>query len=91
MINEPASILYKDKLRYKKEPKVVITDARPMNTNENPKTKNIVPIVLDLKGRSLELEKVAKKPGTNGRTQGEKNDSMPKINANGIVSSIVSY
>ena len=69
----------------------MITEASPMNTKENPKTKNIVPIVLDLKGRSLELEKVAKKPGINGRTHGEKNERIPKINARGIVSSIILY
>ena len=62
-----------------------------MKTNENPKTKNIVPIVLAFKGCCFELENVAKKPGISGRTHGEKKESTPKINAIGIVSSITSY
>jgi hypothetical protein len=34
------------------------------------------------------LEKVEKKPGTSGSTHGEKKDSIPKIKATEIVSSI---
>ena len=71
----------------KKDPSVEANAPRDTNTKEKPMTNCKDPINLVLVSFLLN-EKTDRKPGTNGKTQGEKNDRMPKKKAINMFNSI---
>ena len=71
----------------KKDPSVDANAPSETNTKEKPKTNCKDPIILVFVSLLLK-ENTDKKPGTNGKTHGEKKDSMPKKKDMNIFNSI---
>ena len=64
----------------KKEPTELANAPSETKTIENPSANWTAPLIFEI-FEFLFIENMAKYPGTNGRTQGEKNDKAPKKKA----------
>ncbi len=64
----------------KKEPTELASAPSETKTIENPSANWTEPLIFEI-FEFLFIENMAKYPGTNGRTQGEKNDKAPKKKA----------
>ena len=90
IITAPLNCPKADEFLVKKDPNEVASAPNEMNTKEKPKTNcSELHIFLDL--LFFSREKDAKKPGTIGRTQGEKKDNTPNPNEIKILSSIYQF
>ena len=71
----------------KKEPTELANAPSETKTMENPSANWTAPLIFDI-FEFLFIENMAKYPGTNGSTQGEKNDKAPKKKATDALISI---